>query len=111
MATSSLAPELEARVRRLVAAAPVMLFLEGTPLEPRDSSRATVEGLKSLGVLFSAYNVADNDDVRRGVQTVAGTTGWPVLFVEGRPLRDLDERLGGGTLMAVIPEESKGVLV
>lgn len=108
MALSALGPELEARVKRLIAAAPVMLFLEGTPLEPHDSSRAAVEGLKSLGVLFSAYNVADNADVRRGVQAAAGASGWPVLFVEGSPVHDFDERLKNGTLMAIVPEESKG---
>lgn len=102
----ALSPELEARVKRLVNAAPVMLFLQGTPTEPEEGpSKVMLELLKNKGVLFSAYNVRDNADVARGVLAMAAGSSWPLLFIQGR----LALEVVADTILDLVPEECRGM--
>lgn len=59
--------EFEARLRRLMAQSKVVLFMKGSPEEPRCGfSRKLSTLLKEQGVQFSSFDILQDEDVRQG---------------------------------------------
>ncbi|KAJ6548647.1 thioredoxin-like protein [Mycena capillaripes] len=59
--------ELDARLRRLMTQTKVVLFMKGTPDEPRCGfSRKLSTLLKEQGVQFSSFDILRDEDVRQG---------------------------------------------
>ncbi|KAJ6584557.1 thioredoxin-like protein [Mycena capillaripes] len=59
--------ELDARLRRLMTQSKVVLFMKGTPDEPRCGfSRKLSTLLKEQGVQFSSFDILRDEDVRQG---------------------------------------------
>ena len=65
--------ETTARIRTLLASAPVLLFMKGTPEAPRCGfSAKTVAALRNAGVEFSTFDILTDDTIRQGLKVSAG---------------------------------------
>lgn len=67
--------KLEARLKALIASQPVMIFMKGTPSEPRCGfSRQAIEILTNLGCAYGSFNILADSDVREGLKKFSN---WP----------------------------------
>ncbi|MCJ1388025.1 monothiol glutaredoxin grx4 [Xylographa bjoerkii] len=82
---------LNARLAELVQAAPVMLFLKGTPSSPQCGfSRQLVAILREQGVRYGFFNILADDEVRQGMKVWADWPTFPQLWVGGELVGGLD---------------------
>ncbi|KAL3453075.1 thioredoxin-like protein [Aspergillus insuetus] len=95
-AAPALTPEqskeaLFARLAELVKAAPVMLFMKGTPSAPQCGfSRQLVGILRERSVKYGFFNILADEDVRQGLKEFADWPTFPQLWVNGELVGGLD---------------------
>jgi len=83
--------ELHKRLSTLVKAAPVMLFMKGTPSAPQCGfSRQTVAILRENSVKYGFFNILADDEVRQGLKEFADWPTFPQLWVDGELVGGLD---------------------
>ncbi|RKU42697.1 monothiol glutaredoxin grx4 [Coniochaeta pulveracea] len=83
--------ELFKRLGELVKAAPVMLFMKGTPSAPQCGfSRQTVAILREHAVKYGFFNILADDEVRQGLKEFAEWPTYPQLWVDGELVGGLD---------------------
>jgi len=83
--------ELHKRLSELVKAAPVMLFMKGTPSAPQCGfSRQLVALLRENGVRYGFFNILADDEVRQGLKEFADWPTFPQLWVGGELVGGLD---------------------
>lgn len=83
--------ELQGRLAELVKAAPVMLFMKGTPSAPQCGfSRQTVGLLREKGIRYGFFNILADDDVRQGLKTFSDWPTFPQVYAGGELLGGLD---------------------
>lgn len=94
--------ELNQRLERLIATAPVMLFMKGSPSQPRCGfSRKIVELLQAAEIPFASFDILTDDDVRQGLKEYSDWPTYPQLYVRGTLAGGLDivkEMAEGGNL-------------
>ncbi|OJJ46206.1 hypothetical protein ASPZODRAFT_16800 [Penicilliopsis zonata CBS 506.65] len=94
--TPALTPEqnkeaLFARLAQLVKAAPVMLFMKGTPSVPQCGfSRQLVGILRENSIKYGFFNILADEDVRQGLKEFADWPTFPQLWVKGELVGGLD---------------------
>ncbi|EPE30855.1 Thioredoxin-like protein [Glarea lozoyensis ATCC 20868] len=82
---------LHERLATLVKAAPVMLFMKGTPSAPQCGfSRQTVALLRENSVKYGFFNILADDDVRQGLKEFSDWPTFPQLYVDGELVGGLD---------------------
>jgi glutaredoxin-related protein len=73
--TETPAEDLNERLSKLVKAAPVMLFMKGTPSAPQCGFSRTIVGiLREKNVRYGFFNILADEDVRQGLKTFSD---WP----------------------------------
>ena len=83
--------ELNQRLEGLVKAAPVMLFMKGTPSSPQCGFSRTLVGiLRERGVRYGFFNILADEDVRQGLKRWAEWPTFPQLWVGGELVGGLD---------------------
>ena len=83
--------ELFKRLGELVRAAPVMLFMKGTPSAPQCGfSRQLVAILREQAVKYGFFNILADDEVRQGLKEFAEWPTYPQLGVDGELVGGLD---------------------
>jgi len=83
--------ELHTRLSNLVKAAPVMLFMKGTPSAPQCGfSRQLVSILRENGVKYGFFNILADDEVRQGLKEFAEWPTFPQLWMSGELVGGLD---------------------
>lgn len=83
--------ELFKRLSELVKAAPVMLFMKGTPSAPQCGfSRQLVALLRENGVKYGFFNILADEDVRQGLKEFADWPTFPQLWIQGELVGGLD---------------------
>ena len=83
--------ELHARLTELVKAAPVMLFMKGTPSAPQCGfSRQLVSILRERSVRYGFFNILADDEVRQGLKEFADWPTFPQLWADGDLVGGLD---------------------
>ncbi len=83
--------ELYGRLSALVAAAPVMLFMKGTPSAPQCGfSRQIVSILRERGVRYGFFNILADEEVRQGLKEYSEWPTFPQLYVQGELVGGLD---------------------
>ncbi len=83
--------ELFKRLGDLVKAASVMLFMKGTPGEPKCGfSRQMVAILRENAVKYGFFNILADDEVRQGLKEFADWPTYPQLWVDGELVGGLD---------------------
>lgn len=83
--------DLHSRLGELVKAAPVMLFMKGTPSAPQCGfSRQTVSILREKGVRYGFFNILADDEVRQGLKEFSEWPTFPQVYVGGELVGGLD---------------------
>lgn len=83
--------ELFKRLGELVKAAPVMLFMKGTPSGPQCGfSRQLVALLRERSVKYGFFNILADDEVRQGLKEFAEWPTYPQLWMDGELVGGLD---------------------
>lgn len=83
--------DLHKRLTNLVRAAPVMLFMKGTPSAPQCGfSRQLVALLRENSVKYGFFNILADDEVRQGLKEFADWPTFPQLWVDGELVGGLD---------------------
>ncbi|KAF8470192.1 thioredoxin-like protein [Kalaharituber pfeilii] len=83
--------ELNERLSKLVKAAPVMLFMKGTPAAPQCGfSRQMVGLLRDHQVRYGFFNILADDEVRQGLKVFSNWPTYPQLYVGGELVGGLD---------------------
>lgn len=83
--------DLHERLSKLVKAAPVMLFMKGTPSAPQCGfSRQLVALLRENSVKYGFFNILADDEVRQGLKEFADWPTFPQLWVDGELIGGLD---------------------
>uniref|UniRef100_A0A0B8RQN9 Glutaredoxin-3 n=1 Tax=Philothamnus irregularis TaxID=1899461 RepID=A0A0B8RQN9_9SAUR len=103
--------DLNSRLKKLINAAPCMLFMKGTPHEARCGfSRQIIEILNKHNVLFSSFDIFSDEEVRQGLKTYSNWPTYPQLYVNGELIGGLDivkELEASGELDTVCPKAHK----
>lgn len=82
---------LTTRLTTLVRAAPVMLFMKGTPKSPRCRfSRRLVGVLEAHGIEYGSFDVMSDEAVRQGMKEFGDWPTFPQLWVDGELVGGLD---------------------
>ncbi|KAJ8404853.1 hypothetical protein AAFF_G00332400 [Aldrovandia affinis] len=83
--------DLNERLKKLINAAPCMLFMKGSPQEPRCGfSRQIVQILKDQSVQYSSFDILSDEEVRQGLKTYSNWPTYPQVYVNGELLGGLD---------------------
>ncbi|KAL6720703.1 glutaredoxin [Lecanora helva] len=83
--------ELDKRLGELVKAAPVMLFMKGTPSTPQCGfSRQLVGLLREKGVRYGFFNILADEEVRQGLKVWSDWPTFPQLYLKGELVGGLD---------------------
>ncbi|CAO0796750.1 unnamed protein product [Mucor circinelloides] len=101
--------DLNARLKALVNSAPVMIFIKGTPQQPRCGfSRQLVELLGEEKVKYSSFNILADEDVRQGLKAYSDWPTYPQVYVNGELMGGLDiikEMIASGEFKEMLPKE------
>ena len=90
-ATETSKEDITARLTNLVKAAPVMLFMKGTPSSPQCGfSRQLVGLLRERSVRYGFFNILADEDVRQALKEFADWPTYPQLWVGGELVGGLD---------------------
>ncbi len=82
---------LEGRLKRLITQAPVVVFMKGSPSNPRCGfSRSLVELLKLEGITFASFDILEDEEVRQGLKAYSDWKTYPQLYVNGELVGGLD---------------------
>ncbi|AAS54601.1 AGR111Wp [Eremothecium gossypii ATCC 10895] len=83
--------QLQERLKKLTSAAPVMLFMKGTPSEPKCGfSRQMVGILREHQVRFGFFDILKDESVRQGLKTFSDWPTFPQLYINGEFQGGLD---------------------
>ncbi|XP_077206251.1 glutaredoxin-3 [Paroedura picta] len=103
--------DLNVRLKKLINAAPCMLFMKGTPQEARCGfSRQIVEILNKHNIVFSSFDIFSDEEVRQGLKTYSSWPTYPQLYVAGELIGGLDivkELEASGELDTIFPKAQK----
>lgn len=89
--TEEVEEDINTRLGKLVKAAPVMLFMKGTPAAPQCGfSRQLVALLREKGVRYGFFNILADDEVRQGLKAFSDWPTYPQLYLDGNLVGGLD---------------------
>ena len=99
---TSATTKLNNRLQSLITSSPIMLFLKGTPNQPKCGfSRQAVEILTSSNLTFGYFNILEDNDVRQGLKVYSDWPTYPQLYVRG-------ELVGGLDIMKELMDDEDG---
>lgn len=85
------AQKLEDRLKALINKSPVMLFMKGSPGEPRCGfSRTITQLLTETGITYDTFDILGDQEVRQGLKTFSDWPTFPQLYVKGELIGGLD---------------------
>ncbi|KAG0168726.1 Glutaredoxin 3 [Apophysomyces sp. BC1034] len=101
--------DLNSRLKALINSAPIMIFIKGTPQQPRCGfSRQLVEILTEQKVKYSSFNILADEDVRQGLKTYSDWPTYPQVYIDGELIGGLDilkEMVASGEFAEMVPKE------
>ncbi|KAK2155447.1 hypothetical protein LSH36_240g03001 [Paralvinella palmiformis] len=101
--------ELNARLKKLTNAAPVMLFMKGNPQDAKCGfSKTCVQLLQDQKVTFSSFNILADPDIRQGLKEYSNWPTYPQLYVSGKLVGGLDiikELIESGEFQKMLPKK------
>uniref|UniRef100_A0A5B7B1B8 Putative monothiol glutaredoxin-S17 isoform X1 n=1 Tax=Davidia involucrata TaxID=16924 RepID=A0A5B7B1B8_DAVIN len=99
---------LEDRLKKLISSSPVMLFMKGTPDDPRCGfSSKVVNALREDGVNFGSFDILTDEEVRQGLKTFSNWPTFPQLYYKGELIGGCDivmELRNNGELKSTLSE-------
>lgn len=92
IATSADSTEtLEDRLKALVNRHPFMIFIKGTPEQPRCGFTGTLlRTLRDLQIEFDSFDILADDEIRQGLKAYSQWPTYPQIYVKGELLGGLD---------------------
>jgi len=79
------------RIKSQLAAAPVVLYMKGTPDFPQCGfSAQTVGALRASHAKFSSINIFEDPEVREALKTYSNWPTFPQLYVNGELIGGCD---------------------
>ena len=76
--------DVHSQIQAQIDAAPVLLFMKGTPMFPQCGfSARVVQILKASGVPFKTVNVLEDPAIRDGIKSFSNWPTIPQLYVKG----------------------------
>ncbi|CAM6021404.1 unnamed protein product [Sphagnum balticum] len=83
--------EIDRRLKKLIHSSQTMLFMKGTPNEPRCGfSNKVVSALREEGVEFSSFDILTDEEVRQGLKIYSNWPTYPQLYHKGELLGGCD---------------------
>ena len=83
--------DVNERIRKELASAPVVLFMKGTPDFPQCGFSAQTAGaLRKLGAQFHAVNIFDDAEMREALKRYSNWPTYPQLYLKGELLGGCD---------------------
>lgn len=99
----------EKRIKSLVNQAPCMLFMKGSPKEPRCGfSKKIVKILDSCNVDYKSYDILQDEEARAQLKIIFSWPTFPQLYLNGKLLGGLDiveEMKAIGELEETLPKK------
>jgi len=96
------------RIKTHLSAAPVVLFMKGTPDFPQCGfSAQTVAALKHCGAQFRHVNIFEDPELREAIKSYSNWPTFPQLYVNGELVGGCDialEMYRSGELKKVLAE-------
>ena len=96
----------EEKIRKQLAENPVILYMKGTPDEPRCGfSAKAAAALKSTGIDFAYVDVLSSPFIMEALPAVSNFPTFPQLFIEGEIIGGSDiveEMLANGELLPML---------
>ncbi|KAJ3009054.1 Glutaredoxin 3 [Thoreauomyces humboldtii] len=100
---------LQTRLKDLVSSNEVMVFIKGTPQQPRCGFSRTLVGLLGdVNVKYGSFNILADDDVRQGLKEYSNWPTFPQVYVRGELVGGLDivkEMVESGEFQKMVPAE------
>jgi len=82
---------LESTIKELINQSSVMLFMKGSPNEPKCGfSKKMVGLLNNNNVKFGSFDILTDEDIRQGLKTYSNWPTFPQLYVRGELIGGLD---------------------
>jgi len=101
---------LSTKLSRLVNAAPAMLFMKGTPEQPKCGfSAKIVQLLQKDKIKFASFDILTDNEVREGLKQFSNWPTYPQLYFNGELIGGLDivkEQSESGELRSLAPKET-----
>ena len=92
---------LEEKLKEQIKTNPVLIYMKGTPYEPRCGfSARTVQALIECESQFSYVDILENNDVRTILPKVTDWPTFPQVFIDG-------ELIGGADIVAQMHESGE----
>ena len=92
---------LEEKLKEQIKTNPVLIYMKGTPYEPRCGfSARTVQALIECESQFSYVDILENNDVRTILPKVTDWPTFPQVFIDG-------ELIGGADIVAQMYESGE----
>lgn len=102
--------DLNTRLKNIINSAPCVLFMKGSPQEPRCGfSRQMVELLNAQGAKYSHFDILSDNEVRQGLKVYSNWPTYPQLYVNGELMGGLDivkELAASGELASTLPTDT-----
>ncbi len=93
--------QLEERLKSMIGAGRVVLFMKGNKMFPQCGFSAHVLGLlKDSGVDFVAHNILQDPEVREGLKEYSNWPTYPQLYIDG-------ELVGGADIITQLHESGE----
>lgn len=90
-ANDSLPEVQKGELHKLVNSRPVMLFMKGTPEEPRCAfSRKVVDALQAVGAEFGSFDILSDETVRQSMKVYSNWPTFPQLYAKGELIGGCD---------------------
>ena len=100
--------DVEAQIKKDIAANKVVVFMKGVPEAPQCGfSNAVVQVLQAEGVEFRGYNVLADPDLREGIKAFSAWPTIPQVYVDGEFIGGCDttvEMYKSGELATMLKE-------
>ena len=101
--------EIKEKIKNLINANDVCLFMKGTPDAPQCGfSMAVSNALKHLKVNFNGINVLDDENLRQGIKEFSVWPTIPQLYIKGEFIGGCDivkEMFERGELKTLLEEK------
>ena len=92
---------LEEKLKEQIKTNPVLIYMKGTPYDPRSGfSARTVQALIECESQFSYVDILENNDVRTILPKVTDWPTFPQVFIDG-------ELIGGADIVAQMHESGE----
>lgn len=100
--------QINERIRTMLDANPVLLFMKGNPDFPQCGFSAQVAAaLRACGVNFASFNIFEDPEIREGLKTYSNWPTYPQLYVNGELIGGCDivvEMYHSGELKKLLEE-------